>query len=166
MIAILARKFKQFLIELNLSRFARQIRLFVTFSNLCVCKTYFSRNSGMCIFFLRNWAIIVNFSRAVAEIKYAKPKRGKTAQGVWKDIVNVNDYTQTLRMEKCMWVILKQNSFCNNEINFCYCRKPGGQCSYVSHHYKSQCSQVYNYHRLLSWDKERGLHMDIYKVCY
>ena len=65
-------------------------------------------------------------------------------------------------------------------------RKPGGSCSYVSHHYKSQCSQVYNYHRLLSWDKERGeviifisplmfpapniaclrpgLHMDIYKV--
>ena len=24
--------------------------------------------------------------------------------------------------------------------------------------------QVYNYHRLLSWDEERGLHMDIYKV--
>ena len=43
-------------------------------------------------------------------------------------------------------------------------RKPGGSCSYVSHHYKSQCSQVYNYHRLLSWDKGRGLHMDIYKV--
>ena len=45
-------------------------------------------------------------------------------------------------------------------------RKPGGSCSYVSHHYKSQCSQVYNYHRLLSWDKTRGLHMDIYKVNY
>ena len=29
-----------------------------------------------------------------SEIKYAKPKRGKTAQGVWKDIVNVQDYTQ------------------------------------------------------------------------
>lgn len=79
-----------------------------------------------------------------SEIKYAKPKRGKTAQGVWKDIVNVNDYTQTLRMEKCL--------------------KPGGGCSYVSHHYRSQCSQIYNYHRLLSWDKSRGLHMDIYKV--
>ncbi|TRY80411.1 hypothetical protein TCAL_16787 [Tigriopus californicus] len=79
-----------------------------------------------------------------SEIMYAKPKRGKTAQGTWKDIVNVKDYTQTLRMEKCL--------------------KPGGGCSYVSHHYKSQCSQVYNYHRLLSWDKERGLHMDIYKV--
>ena len=42
------------------------------------------------------------FDFRLAEIKYAKPKRGKTAQGVWKDIVNVNDYTQTLRMEKCM----------------------------------------------------------------
>ena len=55
-----------------------------------------------------------------SEIKYAKPKRGKTAQvnhhhrhhhchhhhhhhqGTWKDIVNVADYTQTLRMEKCL----------------------------------------------------------------
>ena len=36
------------------------------------------------------------------EIMYAKPKRGKTAQGEWKDIVNVKDYTQTLRMEKCL----------------------------------------------------------------
>lgn len=45
-----------------------------------------------------------------------------------------------------------------------HCRKPGGSCSYVSHHYKSQCSQVYNYHRLLSWTKDRGLHMDIFKV--
>lgn len=46
-----------------------------------------------------------------SEIKYAKPKRGKTAQGVWKDIVNVNDYTQTLRMEKCL--------------------KPGGGCRLI-----------------------------------
>ena len=35
--------------------------------------------------------------------KYAKPKQGKTAQGVWKDIVDVNDYTQTLRIEKCLY---------------------------------------------------------------
>ena len=27
-------------------------------------------------------------------------------------------------------------------------------------------AQVYNYHRLLSWDEERGLHMDIYKVLF
>ena len=92
----------------------------------------------------KNYEIFKKIPFLFSEIKYAKPKRGKTAQGVWKDIVNVNDYTQTLRMEKCM--------------------KPGGSCSYVSHHYKSQCSQVYNYHRLLSGDKTRGLHIDIYKV--
>jgi len=79
-----------------------------------------------------------------SEIKYAKPKRGKTAHGVWKDIVNVDDYTQTIRMEKCT--------------------SPSSSCSYVSHHYKSQCNQVYNYHRLLAWTQERGLHMDIFKV--
>ena len=69
----------------------------------------------------QNYKIFKKNNFLFSEIKYAKPKRGKTAQGVWKDIVNVNDYTQTLRMEKCM--------------------KPGGSCSYVSHHYKSQCSQ-------------------------
>jgi len=37
---------------------------------------------------------------------FAKPKRGKTAQGIWKDIVNVQDYTQTLRMEKCLYNIV------------------------------------------------------------
>ena len=58
---------------------------------------------------------------------------------------------------------LARNSFILSPFHL-PCRKPGGQCSYVSHHYKSQCSQVYNYHRLLSWNKERGLHMDIYKV--
>ena len=42
------------------------------------------------------------FTFLFSEIKYAKPKQGKTAQGVWKDIVDVNDYTQTLRIEKCL----------------------------------------------------------------
>ena len=37
---------------------------------------------------------------------------------------------QTLRMEKCL--------------------KPGGSCSYVSHHYKSQCSQVLSRYLLYS----------------
>ena len=52
------------------------------------------------IFFLK--IVRRNSFSFVTEIKYAKPKRGKTAQGVWKDIVNVADYTQTLRMEKCL----------------------------------------------------------------
>ena len=46
--------------------------------------------------------VLVISSISPPEIKYAKPKRGKTATGVWKDIVNIDDYTQTLRMEKCL----------------------------------------------------------------
>lgn len=34
----------------------------------------------------------------------------------------------------------------------------------MSHHYRATCNQVYNYHRLLSWEDGRGLHMDIFKV--
>ena len=43
-------------------------------------------------------------------------------------------------------------------------RKPDSSCSYVSPHYKSHCVQVYNYHRLLSFEESRGMHVDIYKV--
>ncbi|XP_037784911.1 uncharacterized protein LOC119580831 isoform X1 [Penaeus monodon] len=79
-----------------------------------------------------------------SEVKYARPKRARNSKGQWKYIVNVDKYSQTIRMEKCM--------------------KPGGACSYVSHHYRATCNQVYNYHRLLSWEDGRGLHMDIFKV--
>lgn len=37
-------------------------------------------------------------------------------------------------------------------------------CSYLTDNYRSRCIQVYNYHRLLSWDVSRGLHVDIFKV--
>ncbi|XP_066959734.1 neurotrophin 1-like isoform X1 [Macrobrachium rosenbergii] len=79
-----------------------------------------------------------------SEVKYARPKRARNSKGRWKYIVNLDKYSQTIRMEKCM--------------------KPGGACSYVSHHYRATCNQVYNYHRLLSWEDGRGLHMDIFKV--
>ena len=78
---------------------------------------------------------------------YAKPKRGKTAQGEWKDIVNVKDYTQTPRRRSgwrnaCIFLLLiDEGNFRKVEYFFVF-RKPGGGCSYVSHHYKSQCSQV------------------------
>ena len=29
-------------------------------------------------------------------------REARLPRGVWKDIVNVDDYTQTLRMEKCL----------------------------------------------------------------
>ncbi|XP_068225927.1 uncharacterized protein [Palaemon carinicauda] len=79
-----------------------------------------------------------------SEVKYARPKRARNSKGRWKYIVNLDKYSQTIRMEKCM--------------------KPGGACSYVSHHYRATCNQVHNYHRLLSWEDGRGLHMDIFKV--
>ncbi|XP_018009312.1 uncharacterized protein LOC108666882 [Hyalella azteca] len=79
-----------------------------------------------------------------SEVKYAKPKRARNSKGEWKFVVNMEKYTQTIRMEKCI--------------------KPGGACSYVSHHYRATCNQVHNYQRLLSWEKKRGLHMDIFKV--
>jgi len=48
--------------------------------------------------------------------------------------------------------------------NLCIPSNPGESCSYLAQTYRSHCSQVYNYHRLLSWDKVRGLHVDIFKV--
>jgi len=37
-------------------------------------------------------------------------------------------------------------------------------CSFISENYRSSCVQIYNYHRLLTWDQKLGLHMDIFKV--
>ncbi|ALC43361.1 NT1 [Drosophila busckii] len=77
-------------------------------------------------------------------VRYARPQKAKAASGEWKFIVNTGQHTQTLRLEKCS--------------------NAGESCSYLAQSYRSHCSQVYNYHRLLSWDKIRGLHVDIFKV--
>ncbi|XP_011183852.1 neurotrophin 1 isoform X2 [Zeugodacus cucurbitae] len=77
-------------------------------------------------------------------VRYARPQKARSASGEWKYIVNTGQHTQTLRLEKCV--------------------APQESCSYLSHNYRSRCTQVYNYHRLLSWDKSRGLHVDIFKV--
>ncbi|XP_029408933.2 neurotrophin 1 isoform X2 [Bactrocera dorsalis] len=77
-------------------------------------------------------------------VRYARPQKARSASGEWKYIVNTGQHTQTLRLEKC---IASQES-----------------CSYLAHSYRSHCTQVYNYHRLLSWDRTRGLHVDIFKV--
>ncbi|CAG2053949.1 unnamed protein product, partial [Timema podura] len=42
--------------------------------------------------------------------------------------------------------------------------RPQEPCSYILDNIRSNCYQVYNYHRLLTWDEEIGLHMDIFKV--
>lgn len=41
---------------------------------------------------------------------------------------------------------------------------PEQTCTYLTDNFSSHCAQVYNYHRLLSWDSIRGLHIDIFKV--
>ncbi|XP_017756095.1 PREDICTED: uncharacterized protein LOC108547896 [Eufriesea mexicana] len=77
-------------------------------------------------------------------IKYARPQLARAASGVWKYIINTGEHTQTLRLEKCS--------------------NPQSSCSFISENYRSSCMQVYNYHRLLTWDSKLGLHMDIFKV--
>nr|XP_033335470.1 neurotrophin 1-like [Megalopta genalis] len=77
-------------------------------------------------------------------IKYARPQLARAASGIWKYIINTGEHTQTLRLEKCSTT---QSS-----------------CSFISENYRSSCVQVYNYHRLLTWDNKLGLHMDIFKV--
>ncbi|XP_001607462.2 neurotrophin 1 [Nasonia vitripennis] len=77
-------------------------------------------------------------------VQYARPQLARAASGVWKYIINTGEHTQTLRLEKCS--------------------TPRTSCSFISENYKSSCMQVYNYHRLLTWDSKLGLHMDIFKV--
>lgn len=77
-------------------------------------------------------------------IRYARPQKAKSATGEWKYIVNTGKHTQTLRLEKCS--------------------NPQDSCTYLTENFRSRCVQVYNYHRLLSWDNTRGLHVDIFKV--
>ncbi|XP_031775518.1 neurotrophin 1 [Apis florea] len=77
-------------------------------------------------------------------IKYARPQLARAASGVWKYIINTGEHTQTLRLEKCS--------------------NPQASCAFISENYRSSCAQVYNYHRLLTWDNKLGLHMDIFKV--
>ncbi|CAL7951869.1 unnamed protein product [Xylocopa violacea] len=77
-------------------------------------------------------------------IKYARPQLARAASGIWKYIINTGEHTQTLRLEKCS--------------------NPQQSCSFISENYRSSCVQVYNYHRLLTWDNKLGLHMDIFKV--
>ncbi|XP_058065883.1 neurotrophin 1 [Anopheles bellator] len=77
-------------------------------------------------------------------IRYARPQKARSATGEWKYIVNTGEHTQTLRLEKCS--------------------TPQDSCTYLTDNFRSRCVQIYNYHRLLSWDAARGLHVDIFKV--
>lgn len=61
--------------------------------------------------------------------------------------------------------VLFDNNYNNISIYLYYmCRHPEAPCTYLTDNFSSRCSQIYNYHRLLSWDNKRGLHIDIFKV--
>ncbi|XP_073982606.1 neurotrophin 1 isoform X2 [Rhodnius prolixus] len=77
-------------------------------------------------------------------VEFARPKKARATSGQWKYIVNTGDYTQTLRLELCT--------------------KPESPCTFLAEGVDSQCVQVYNYHRLLTWDETSGLTMDVFKV--
>lgn len=47
---------------------------------------------------------------------------------------------------------------------FLFQSQPQESCTYLTDNFRSRCIQIFNYHRLLSWDKTRGLHVDIFKV--
>ncbi|BES92975.1 Hypothetical protein NTJ_05784 [Nesidiocoris tenuis] len=79
-----------------------------------------------------------------ATLEYARPKKARATSGQWKYIVNTGDYTQTLRLELCS--------------------NPQSQCLYLADDVDSTCEQVFNYHRLLTWDETAGLTMDVFKV--
>ncbi|CAL1285058.1 unnamed protein product [Larinioides sclopetarius] len=79
-----------------------------------------------------------------SEVHYGRPHRAKNRKGEWKVVVNVGEYTQTLRMEKCL--------------------ASGNPCKYVVSPMQSTCAQVYSYHRLLVFNKDLGLHIDLFRV--
>ncbi|XP_049768039.1 neurotrophin 1 [Schistocerca cancellata] len=83
-------------------------------------------------------------SLCASRTQLARPRRARATSGQWKFVVNVGEYTQTLRLDLCL--------------------KPRESCGLLPDNVESRCQQVYNYHRLLTWDNERGLHMDIFKV--
>ncbi|XP_039294454.1 uncharacterized protein LOC111047194 [Nilaparvata lugens] len=88
--------------------------------------------------------MIDNSKMCASRVEMAKPKRARTTMGNWKYIVNTGDYSQSLRLEMCL--------------------RPQASCSYIAPGVRSECMQVYNYHRLLTWDQSTGLAMDMFKV--
>lgn len=79
-----------------------------------------------------------------SEVMYGKPKLAKNKKGLWKVIVNAGEFTQTVRLEKCLL--------------------PNKRCNYVSQSYESRCAQVHSHHRLLVFEKGRGFYIDTFRL--
>lgn len=72
-----------------------------------------------------------------SEVLYAKPKLARNIRGKWRVIVNAGEYTQTVRMEKCI--------------------RPNSECRFIADHkYESRCAQISSIHRLLVFEKGKG----------
>lgn len=68
-----------------------------------------------------------------SEVLYGKPKLARNRNGDWKVIVNAGEFTQTLRMEKCL--------------------KPNGRCNYIVPQMETRCAQVCYISKVLAYDK-------------
>lgn len=80
-----------------------------------------------------------------SEVLYGKPKLARNRKGAWKVIVNAGEFTQTVRMEKCI--------------------KPNGKCNYISYpEYNSRCAQVHSFHRLMVFEKGKGFYIDTFRI--
>lgn len=40
-----------------------------------------------------------------SKVTMARPKKARSTNGQWKYVVNTEEYVQTLRLEKCLWVV-------------------------------------------------------------
>jgi hypothetical protein len=80
-----------------------------------------------------------------SEVLYGKPKLARNKKGEWKVIVNAAEFTQTVRMEKCL--------------------KPNSKCNYISFNdFESRCAQVHSFHRLLVFEKGKGFYIDTFRI--
>lgn len=79
------------------------------------------------------------------EVMYGKPKLARNKRGDWKVIVNAAEFTQTVRMEKCL--------------------KPNSKCNFIAYaDFDSRCAQVHSFHRLLVFEKGKGFYIDTFRM--
>lgn len=79
-----------------------------------------------------------------SEVLYGRPKLAKSVSGEWKVIVNAGEFTQTLRMEKCL--------------------KPNARCNFIMPPLETRCAQVHSVHRLMVFEKGRGFFVESFKI--
>ncbi|RWS28664.1 Coagulin domain containing protein-like protein [Leptotrombidium deliense] len=80
-----------------------------------------------------------------SEVLYGKPKLARNVKGNWKVIVNAAEFTQTIRMEKCL--------------------KPNEKCNHISNNkVLSRCAQVNGVHRLVVFEKGKGFYIDTFRI--